>query len=215
MPKVTAAHEQEVRDRIVAAAIRVFGDRGYRGATVQDVVRESGLSVGAIYTYFSGKDELFLASCATISDRGLGELATRLATGRTTAERLAMAVDFFFESVDTYEGVPGQVALVSAWAEANEEPGVREMLVRRREQLVGVGQVLIREGIARGELPAWIDVDALARAYTALLDGLVLQRIEAGEAFHREDGIRRARVVLELLLAAAGAPRPTLPESAA
>jgi AcrR family transcriptional regulator len=213
MPKVSAAHEQEVRDRIVAAAIRVFGDKGYRGATVADVVRESGLSVGAIYTYFSGKDELFLESCALVSDRGLGELATRLADGRTTAERLAMAVDFFFESVDLHDGVPGQVALVSAWAEANEEPGVREMLVRRREQLVGVGQVLIREGIARGELPAWVDVDALARAYTALLDGLVLQRIEAGESFRREDGIRRARVVLELLLAAASAPRPSLPAS--
>ena len=214
MPKVSAAHEQEVRDRIVAAAIRVFGDKGYRGATMADVVRESGLSVGAIYTYFSGKDELFLSSCAMVSERGLAELATRLADGRTTAERLSMAVDFFFESVDTYDGVPGQVALVSAWAEANEEPGVREMLVRRREQLVGVGQVLIREGIARGELPAWVDVDALARAYTALLDGLVLQRIEGGESFRREDGIRRARVVLELLLAAAASPRPSLPASA-
>lgn len=211
MPKVSAAHEQEVRARIVSAATRVFGDKGYRGATMADVVRESGLSVGAIYTYFSGKDELFLESCAFISDRGLGELATRLAGETSTAERLATAVDFFFESVDTYAGVPGQVALVSAWAEANEEPGVRAMLVRRREQLVGVGQVLIREGIARGELPAWIDVDALARAYTALLDGLVLQRIEAGEAFRREDGIRRARIVLELLLAAAASPRPSLP----
>jgi AcrR family transcriptional regulator len=214
MPKVSAAHEQEVRDRIVSAAIHVFADKGYRGATMADVVRESGLSVGAIYTYFSGKDELFVESCALISDRGLGELATRLAGGRSTAERLATAVDFFFESVDAHDGAPGQVALVSAWAEANEEPGVRAMLVRRREQLVGVGQVLIREGIARGELPAWIDVDALARAYTALLDGLVLQRIEAGEAFRREDGIRRARVVLELLLAAAASPRPSLPPSA-
>jgi len=214
VPKISAAHEQEVRDRIVDAAVRVFGDKGYRGATVQDVVHESGLSVGAIYTYFSGKEELFLASCALITDRGLAELATRLAGGQTTADRLAAAVDFFFESVDTYDGVPGQVALVSAWAEATEEAGVREMLVRRREQLVGVGQVLIREGIARGELPGWVDVDALARAYTALLDGLVLQRIEAGEAFRREDGIRRARVMLELLLAAAGAPRPSLSTSA-
>jgi len=59
MPRVSAAHEQAVRDRIVAAAIRVFTDRGY-GATVKDVVRDSGLSVGAIYTYFKSKEELFL-----------------------------------------------------------------------------------------------------------------------------------------------------------
>ena len=55
MPRVSAAHEQEVRDRIVASAIRVFTDRGY-GATIQDVVRDSGLSVGAIYTYFKSKE---------------------------------------------------------------------------------------------------------------------------------------------------------------
>ena len=36
-------------------------ERGYHRATMQDVVRASGLSVGAIYTYFDGKDELFLA----------------------------------------------------------------------------------------------------------------------------------------------------------
>ncbi len=210
MPRVSAAHEQEVRDRIIAAALRVFGDKGYHRSTVQDVVMASGLSVGAIYTYFKSKDELFLASCDLMSGRGLGELATRLAAGSTTAHRLAIAIAFFFDSIDTFAGMPGQVTLVSAWAEADQEPGVREMLVRRREQLVGAGQLLLREGIARGELPAWIDVDATARAYTALLDGLVLQRVEAGEGYRRDDVERRARLVLELLLAA-GPARPELP----
>ncbi len=60
MPRISAAHEQQVRDRIVRAAIDVFAEKGYHRATIADVVRESGLSVGAIYTYFSGKDELFL-----------------------------------------------------------------------------------------------------------------------------------------------------------
>ena len=46
MPRVTAAHEQEVRDRIVTAAVRVFSDKGFHSATIADVCRESGLSVG-------------------------------------------------------------------------------------------------------------------------------------------------------------------------
>ena len=70
MPRVTPAHEQQVRDRIVAAAIGVFNEKGYRRATMQDVVRASGLSVGAIYTYYAGKDELFLASCTRSMERG-------------------------------------------------------------------------------------------------------------------------------------------------
>jgi AcrR family transcriptional regulator len=211
VPKVSAAHEREVRDRIVAAAARVFGEQGYHRATVADVVRASGLSVGAIYTYFKGKDELFLASCDLVSGRGLGELGDRLAAGTTAAERLSIAVGFFLDSIDTNAGMPGLVTLVPAWAEADREPSVREMLVRRREQLVGVGQMLLREGIARGELPAWLDVDAMARGYSALLDGLILQRVEAGDGWRREDAERRARVILELLLAAAGSARPATP----
>ena len=85
------------------------------------------------------------------------------------------------------------------------------MLVRRRERLVGAGQLLLREGIARGELPAWLDVDGVARALTAMLDGLLLQRIEAGPGHRSEDALRRARSIIELLLAAAPSERPALP----
>ena len=92
MPRVSAAHEQDIRDRILAAATRVFSEKGYHSSTIQDVVRESGLSVGAIYTYFSGKDELIRLSCDQIATRGLEQLAERLAPATSTAERLAIAI---------------------------------------------------------------------------------------------------------------------------
>jgi hypothetical protein len=82
------------------------------------------------------------------------------------------------------------------------------MLVRRRERLVGAAQLLLREGIARGELPAWLDVDGFARGFLALLDGLLLQRIEAGESYRPADSLRRARAVLAALLATEAATAP-------
>jgi AcrR family transcriptional regulator len=204
MPRVSAAHEQEVRDRIVAAALRVFSERGYQRATIQDVVRDSGLSVGAIYTYFRSKDELFLECCDLMTGGGLDTLGTLLAGKETTAERLATAAVFYIDSIDEApEGGPGLVTLVQAWAGAETEPRLRDMLVRRRERLVGAGQLLLREGVARGELPAWIDVDATTRAYIAMLDGMLLQRIEAGESFRPAELERQALAVLDLILAAA------------
>lgn len=206
MPRVSAAHEQEVRDRIVAAALRVFSERGYQRATIQDVVRDSGLSVGAIYTYFRSKDELFLECCDLMTGGGLDTLGTLLAGKETTAERLATAAVFYIDSIDDApEGGPGLVTLVQAWAGAETEPRLRDMLVRRRERLVGAGQLLLREGVARGELPAWIDVDATTRAYIAMLDGMLLQRIEAGESFRPAELERQALAVLDLILAAARA----------
>ena len=214
MPRVSAAHEQEVRDRILAAAVRVFSEKGYHSSTIADVVRESGLSVGAIYTYFSGKDELIRLSCDQIATRGLDQLAERLAPATTTAERMAIAIRLFIETIDDYDGAPGQVSLVQAWAEADREPGVREMLAARRERLVGAGRYLIGQGIASGELPAWLDVDAVTRGFLGLLDGLLLQRIEAGDGHRPGDLERRAGAILELLLSA-GTTRPELPEAVA
>jgi AcrR family transcriptional regulator len=211
MPRVSAAHEQEVRDRIVNAAVRVFSDKGFHSATIADVCRESGLSVGAIYTYFSSKEELFRQSCDLIAARGLDELAERLVHATTTAERMTIAIELYIETIDEYTGAPGQISLLQAWAEAEREPGVRAMLAARRERLVGAGQFLIRQGMASGELPSWLDVDAVTRGFLGLLDGLLLQRVEAGDAYRPADLQRRAGAMLELLLASAGASRPELP----
>jgi AcrR family transcriptional regulator len=207
MPRISAAHEQQVRDRIIRAAVTVFSEKGYHRATISDVVRRSGLSVGAIYTHFRNKEELFLQSCDLISGQGLDQLASRLAPLTTSAERLRAAVAYYVETIDEFEDAPGQVGLVRAWAEAGEEPGVREMLVRRRERLVGAAQLLLRVAIARGELPSWVDVDALARGFMALLDGLLLQRIEAGDMYRPEESLRYANTVLDVLLAAASVER--------
>ena len=213
MPRISAAHEQHVRDRIIRAAIGVFSDKGYHRATMQDVVRTSRLSVGAIYTYFAGKDELFLACCTLSMERGFGELGDRLARGGTTADKLAIAIGFFIDSIDPPDpGEPGEATyLVHAWAEAGQSATVREALIRRREKIGAIAQILLREAIAREELPAWIDVEAVGLGYSALLDGLVLQRIEDGDGWRREDAERRAFAMLELLLgSASAAARPTV-----
>jgi len=208
MPRLTAAQEQHVRERIVRAAVEVFAEKGYHRATIADVVARSGLSVGAIYTHFTGKEQLFLQSCDLMSGQGLDELAVRLAPLTSTADRLRAAIAYYVETIDEFDDAPGQVGLVRAWAEAGEEPGVREMLVRRRERLVGASQLLIREGIARDELPVWVDVDGLSRGFMALLDGLLLQRIEAGDGYRPDESLRRANAILDVLLAAATTERP-------
>jgi AcrR family transcriptional regulator len=159
------------------------------------------LSVGAIYTHFKNKEALFLHSCDLMSGQGLDQMAARLAPLTASRDRLRAAVAYYVETIDEFDEAPGQVGLVRAWAEAGEEPGVREMLVRRRERLVGAAQLLIREGVARGELPPWLDVEPLARGFVSLLDGLLLQRIEAGDLYRPEELLRHANAVLDVLLA--------------
>lgn len=46
---------------ILDAARAVFGELGYETATVRDIIRRTGLSVGAFYNYFRSKEEVFEA----------------------------------------------------------------------------------------------------------------------------------------------------------
>ena len=54
------APEVATRDRLLAAAIQVFGDKGYHGAGVEDIVQASATSKGAFYHYFPSKQAIFL-----------------------------------------------------------------------------------------------------------------------------------------------------------
>lgn len=51
----------ETRERLLASARAVFGERGYAGASVDDVARHAGFTKGAVYSHFASKRELFLA----------------------------------------------------------------------------------------------------------------------------------------------------------
>ncbi len=56
---------------------------GYQRATIQDVVRASGLSVGAVYTHFRNKEELFLVACACEVEAQKAEPTTKSTAARS------------------------------------------------------------------------------------------------------------------------------------
>src|SRR6266566_4115284 len=65
MPKVVPEYKEEARSRILDAANRVFAERGYHEATMEDIAKRLGVSKGAIYLYFSSKEDLFEAMVKT------------------------------------------------------------------------------------------------------------------------------------------------------
>lgn len=63
MPKVTQEHLDARRQQIVDAARARFASHGFARTSMADLVTASGLSTGAIYRYFSSKDEIVTAIC--------------------------------------------------------------------------------------------------------------------------------------------------------
>lgn len=75
VPVTRRTPRAEVRDRLLRAASTVFAERGFAGATMQQVAAAAGFTTGALYSNFASKDDLFF------------ELFDREVTGRIAAVR--------------------------------------------------------------------------------------------------------------------------------
>lgn len=99
MPKTSEAAKEARRTQILDAAVRCFARTGYYATTIEDVVRETGLSRGALYLYFPSKEALYLA----IADRwncGMQEaIKARLTPDLTPAGILRVLIEVNGEQV--------------------------------------------------------------------------------------------------------------------
>lgn len=67
--KAKSAQQGSSREQILAAAARVFAQRGYRDASIAEIANEAGFSKGALYWNFESKAELFFALLDQVEDR--------------------------------------------------------------------------------------------------------------------------------------------------
>jgi AcrR family transcriptional regulator len=181
-----------MRDRILAGAKRAFMASGFRATSVPQIASEAGVSVGLIYRYFPSKEELFLAVCQASTDAQLDELAAALSMIADPSERLASAVRLFVRSLTEEDW--GAI-VIHALAEADRNPRLRDMLQRLWEQDRGFAAMFIREGIARGEIRADVDVEALSTGAALLLHGAIVYHAERGTAFDA-DLVERSIITL-------------------
>jgi len=69
--EVMSARRTQTRERLVAAAIEVFAEKGVVGAAVEEICDRAGFTRGAFYSNFGSKDELCLAAVEQEVDRNL------------------------------------------------------------------------------------------------------------------------------------------------
>ena len=193
MPRATTQHTAEVRQSILDGAHRAFQQSGYRGTSIPAIAREAGVSVGQIYRFFPGKQELFLGVCQERTDLKLNELAVQLSGISDPQERLRAAIHFFVVSL--VEDGWGSI-VINAQAEADRNPRLRDMLIRLSDQERGFAAMFIRELIARGEAPPELDVTSASLAVALLMHGAIAHQAERGAAGFDADAVERAIVTV-------------------
>ena len=86
------------RDKLLAAARRVFAGKGLGEATARDIVRETDLATGTFYNYFDSKEDVFRALLMELGERARAAVrAQRSRPGTTLEERIHGAYLAYFE----------------------------------------------------------------------------------------------------------------------
>ncbi len=176
VPRVSEEHLTARRQQIVQAALRCFAREGFHATSMRDVIRESRLSAGAVYSYFPSKEELIAAAVEPVLAQVTGALDDVLAA--TDPVEPAQIVTLLLERI--WSGVVGgevdysRVA-VTAWGEALRDravAGVAEDAYRAiRSRLTGA----VSRWRDAGHLSGGADVEALGQVLFSIVSGFVLQ----------------------------------------
>jgi AcrR family transcriptional regulator len=79
---------EETRKRILAAALKVFRERGFEAATMREIAAEAGVAVGAAYYYFDAKDALVMAFYEQAQEEMAPALEETMGRSKTLEQRL-------------------------------------------------------------------------------------------------------------------------------
>ncbi len=82
-PLTQERRRQQTRETLIASAAQVFAERGFHGASLDEVARLAGFTKGAVYSNFKGKDDLFLAVLESRYQRMLTMVYATLDDGTT------------------------------------------------------------------------------------------------------------------------------------
>ncbi|MEV6343565.1 TetR/AcrR family transcriptional regulator [Actinoplanes sp. NPDC051851] len=179
MPRVSEAHLAARRQQILDAAVRCFVRAGFHQTSMQDVIGEAGLSVGAFYRYFKSKNELIMAIAGTKIGEVTGLIDSLLAMDPMPP--LPDFVEQVLERVDDTIAADDTVRLaVQIWGEATHDPEVAEVVRDVYSRIRDRAVVAAERARAAGEIPASADPSGVGAALFGLIQGYVLQRVLIG-----------------------------------
>jgi TetR/AcrR family transcriptional regulator, transcriptional repressor of aconitase len=174
MPKVSQQYRDARRDQILSAARRCFLRDGFHTTSMQDLFAEAGLSSGAVYLYFPGKNDVIIA----IAEENMRDIVAMIhdvairrpgsSAGATMADVLELV-----RAKDAENGL-GRLALL-VWAEVLRNPALAEKVKAMLTQLRGDLAEVVRDQQHSGELPRGVPADMLAGALVAIVPGFILQ----------------------------------------
>src|SRR5579859_7841680 len=165
---------EETRERILASSAQLFNRQGYFGASLADIMRETGLEKGGIYNHFSSKEQLALESFDYAYGLVQQRVREALAGKQNAIERLLAIVSVFQSEVDD-PPVAGGCPILNTAIEADDANEVlRDRARAAMDDWRDTIHRIVNRGIERGEVRPTTDADEVASLLIAMLEGALM-----------------------------------------
>lgn len=127
MPLVSDKHKEDRRAQIVAAALAAFARRGFAETSMRDILAESGLSAGAVYSYFPSKDDLVLHLAKESVNRWRASFSVFLQKKeKRPGDRLKKLVEEMLRTLEDKDSVREIGCDLGIWIHAVHHPELQE-----------------------------------------------------------------------------------------
>lgn len=150
------------------AAARVIARQGYAGTKIQDIVREAGLSSGAVYGRFTSKNELAREAIITRSTRHENE---PVPAGTRVADLVARDASEFKAGLTDTEAL-----LLEAYLTAGRDPVIAEALAEADRRWRRRVAVTVDAAVRDGSIAEDVDPQAVLLLVRILYLGMLLHR---------------------------------------
>ena len=172
MVGIRQQRQQRTRETLLDAATTVFAGHGYAAASIPRIAREAGMSTGAIYANFTGKQQLFLAMMRRVVEAG-ADSRRRTADGTDDhGELIERMVTTWTSTVDT---APDVVLLMAEfWLYALRNPPHGEAIA---ELLTDVRANIVTNIVDSGVIEDADLAERVATAIQAMSYGYAMQRL--------------------------------------
>lgn len=178
MPKVSQEHREARREQIINAMLRCVAREGFHKTTMAAVIKESGLSAGAVYLYFKGKEDLIRTIAQSLVSEGLAVVLDSSAAEQVPPphEVIATALQRIVKLSEA-RGVELHKVALQTWAEAARNPEIQEIYQREGMRGREAWTTYVEQAIAAGHLPEDTDPVKTAHALVGLVPGFMVQRL--------------------------------------
>lgn len=172
MPRISEERRERQRERITDAMLAAIQEEGLASASMSSVIERSGLSAGAIYGYFSGREEIVLSVAHRIV-RGRAEILSTLAS-RCPVPSPTRALRALLETLPE-ESLRGG-AILQIWGQAATQEPLREASLAVVDALMGNIDTYLRAWFAQeGRSDPAADARRATPALMALAQGYLVQ----------------------------------------